>query len=359
VNPVTNKIYVTNSSSNNVTVINGVTNNTATVPTGTSPCAVAVNPVTNMVYVANSGSDNVTVIDGANNATTVHTGASPRNVAVNPVTNRIYVPNYGSYDVTIIDGATNATTSLLAGIEAWGIAVNPVTNKAYVTNRISNTVSVIDDAPANDTKVRAAFDRLPGDTTGLARPALTGKGVNRWTPGRTSMMGVCNGVGTAQKAWSWATVTGGAGTDSITWSYTWGADSLVMGENFVCCAPLEDQAATGNNLGLGSPFAGNLDVYPLYRMLYHAGAEESSKPQASSSKPAATVVRSVLFLPEAVSGERSAVGAWLLDISGRKVLDLHPGANDVRSLAPGVYFVRERLAVGGERNAVHKVVIAR
>jgi len=40
----------------------------------------------------------------------------------------------------------------------------------------------------------------------------------------------------------------------------------------------------------------------------------------------------------------------LLDISGRKVLDLKPGANDVRQLAPGVYFVRP---------AVMKVVIAR
>ena len=32
--------------------------------------------------------------------------------------------------------------------------------------------------------------------------------------------------------------------------------------------------------------------------------------------------------------------AELLDITGRKVLDLEPGVNDVRALAPGVYFVR-------------------
>ena len=32
--------------------------------------AVAVNPVTNKIYVANYGSNNVTVIDGATNATT-------------------------------------------------------------------------------------------------------------------------------------------------------------------------------------------------------------------------------------------------------------------------------------------------
>ena len=60
----------------------------------------------------------------------------------------------------------------------------------------------------------------------------------------------------------------------------------------------------------------------------------------------ATVVRGVLFLPRDGLGTRSGLPdnpvmsrAALLDISGRKVLDLLPGANDVRALAPGVYFV--------------------
>ena len=54
-------------------------------------------------------------------------------------------------------------------------------------------------------------------------------------------------------------------------------------------------------------------------------------------------------------GEQSCVDAGLQDISGRKVMDLHPGANDVRALAPGVYFVR---AVGREPSAVTKVIIS-
>jgi len=51
-----------------------------------------------------------------------------------------------------------------------------------------------------------------------------------------------------------------------------------------------------------------------------------------------TIVRNVLLL-----GDCPRTGtvpkAVLLDASGRNVLDLKPGANDVRSLAPGVYFV--------------------
>ena len=37
VNPVTNKIYVVNYTSNNVTVIDGATNDTTTVPPGPAP----------------------------------------------------------------------------------------------------------------------------------------------------------------------------------------------------------------------------------------------------------------------------------------------------------------------------------
>jgi hypothetical protein len=60
----------------------------------------------------------------------------------------------------------------------------------------------------------------------------------------------------------------------------------------------------------------------------------------------------VLFLPEASSPKHQT--ASLLDISGRKAMDLRPGANDVRALAPGVYFVREAQARG-----TRKVVIPR
>ncbi len=47
--------------------------------------------------------------------------------------------------------------------------------------------------------------------------------------------------------------------------------------------------------------------------------------------------------------------AEFVDITGRTVADLHPGENDIRHLAPGVYFLRS--AGGGERRAVSKVVV--
>jgi YVTN family beta-propeller protein len=359
VNPVTNKIYVASWYSNSVTVIDGATNNTTPVPVGSAPAAVAVNQATNKIYVANSGSNNVTVIDGATNGTaTVAAGSYPQLVAVNPVTNKVYVGNQGSRNVTVIDGATNATTTVPAGSTPYAIAVNPATDKIYVALGTSNNVTVITDAPVTDSKVRAAFDRLPGDTTALARPPLSGKGVNRLTPSRTAMIGVGNRVSTGQMAWDWATVTSGAGTDSITWSYNWGADSLVWGENFVCCVPLEDQAASTNNLGLGSPFAGNLEVYPVYRINSAGGVEEKGRSEVRPTR-LPTVARGVLFL-DGDSPRTGTAPRTLLDTGGRQVMALHSGANDVRALAPGVYFVREEpQAASYELQAVYKVVVAR
>jgi len=50
VNPITNKIYVANLGSSNVTVIVGASNDTTTVSSGTTPYVVALNPTTNKVY---------------------------------------------------------------------------------------------------------------------------------------------------------------------------------------------------------------------------------------------------------------------------------------------------------------------
>jgi YVTN family beta-propeller protein len=166
VNTVTNKIYVSNATSNNVSVIDGTTNTvTATVTTGGNPDAVVINPVTNKIYVANQGGNNVTVIDGATNATTTVTnpnGLGALAAAVNPVTNKIYVANFNSGTITVIDGATNTVTANLgAGTGPAGVAVNPVTNKIYVTNLNSANVTVIDGATNAITTLTAGTQPAP------------------------------------------------------------------------------------------------------------------------------------------------------------------------------------------------------
>jgi YVTN family beta-propeller protein len=121
--------------------------NTTTVTTGPDPDAVVVNTVTNQIFVANTGSTTVTVVDGLTNAPmTVSVGTTPGVMAVNEVTNQVFVANPGANTVTVIDAANNyKTTTVTVGTDPVGPAVNAETNKVYVVNKTSNNVTVIDD----------------------------------------------------------------------------------------------------------------------------------------------------------------------------------------------------------------------
>ncbi|MFO7639399.1 MAG: CRTAC1 family protein [bacterium] len=82
----------------------------------------------------------------------------------------------------------------------------------------------------------------------------------------------------------------------------------------------------------------------------------------------ATIVRGVLFLPRDPGAGHNPIlpgesglcpKPALLDISGRKVMDLQPGENDVSRLSPGVYFVSPASGVIRGASGAHRVVITR
>lgn len=105
-------------------------------------------------------------------------------------------------------------------------------------------------------------------------------------------------------------------------------------------------------------------VYVLRDTGYTA-VRETRNTEGRASDVGPTIVRGVLFLPTERLGTRSGLSdnpvmsrAMLLDISGREVMNLLPGPNDVRALAPGVYFVREAQAQA-QAQAVRKVVVTR
>jgi beta-xylosidase len=89
-----------------------------------------------------------------------------------------------------------------------------------------------------------------------------------------------------------------------------------------------------------------------------AAIAEQPTQQRIGEQPSATVVRNVLFLAERPSSSPSA--SYLLDIGGRQVMALKPGANDVSRLSPGVYFFcEEPQAASRKLQAVRKIVITK
>lgn len=142
--------YVTNAGGDmgshikgSVSVIDLATNTVvATVPVGEYPQGVAVNPAGTAVYVANSDSNEVTVIDTATrDTTTIPAGEGPVGIAVHPDGTRIYVANVD--DVSVIDRATNTIVDkIVCGTRPIGLAVHPDGSIIYVANVMDGTVTV-------------------------------------------------------------------------------------------------------------------------------------------------------------------------------------------------------------------------
>ncbi len=95
-------------------------------------------------------------------------------------------------------------------------------------------------------------------------------------------------------------------------------------------------AMTGSIYGDSSP---NYTQASQYTVMVHAsvaGVAETPGEPARTTPPRQDIARGFLLLP---SSQLSSLS--LLAIDGRKVRDLGPGANDLRTLAPGVYFLAE------------------
>jgi photosystem II stability/assembly factor-like uncharacterized protein len=87
---------------------------------------------------------------------------------------------------------------------------------------------------------------------------------------------------------------------------------------------------------------------------FGGGIAETMNDERRTMNAGPTIVRGVLVLGAVGSRQNTAFRAGLLDVSGRRVFNLRPGANDVSRVLPGVYFMRESQA-----QAIRKVIITK
>ncbi len=143
--------YVTNNSSNTVSVIDTATNIVvATIPVD-SPAGVAITPDGKHAYVANYKSNTVSVIDTATNTVVAMIPVGGFGVAITPDGQHAFVTDYTSTTVSVIDTATNTVMAVIPNVGGFGVAITPDGQHAYVPNQnisniSNNTVSVIDTA---------------------------------------------------------------------------------------------------------------------------------------------------------------------------------------------------------------------
>ncbi|WUF49811.1 phospholipase [Streptomyces sp. NBC_00483] len=172
------KVYVANSGTNTVAVVDRSTNKiTKKITVGVYPHGLAASPDGTRVYVADTGPDtgsggsrDISVIDVATDTVTAtyQAGEAPYTVAVSPDGSRLYVPcSNGLYVLDAADG--HRLTVLRELSRARGATLSPDGRFCYVTLPMDNRVAVVDTATGRVTK------RI---TTGLApwNVAFTGDG---------------------------------------------------------------------------------------------------------------------------------------------------------------------------------------
>jgi YVTN family beta-propeller protein len=249
-------------------------------------------------------------------------GGFPYALCHNVADDKVYCANYWGNTVSVIDGATNSVVATIAaGGYSRALCHNPLRNKVYCANYISADVTVIDGSA--DSVIATA-------AVGHGAYALYYNSLNDkvycadWADESVTVIdGVTNGVIN--------TVRVGMMPSALVWN------------------PIQNRTYVANQ--------GNSSISVLRDS---GGAiEERVDSEMRRVNPGPTIVRGYLLLPEAVSDKRSAASAMLLDITGRCVMDLAPGENDVSRVAPGVYFVFRASGVEREATNIRKVVIQR
>jgi YVTN family beta-propeller protein len=124
--PHLNRLYVTNTGDNTVSVFDASNVNiansppipslTAPVAVGTAPAGIAALQNGSRFYVANSGSNNVSVVSATSFAvlTTIPVGVNPTFVAADPTSTKVYVTNQNSFSTSVIQTVNDTVSVAIA-----------------------------------------------------------------------------------------------------------------------------------------------------------------------------------------------------------------------------------------------------
>jgi len=284
----------------------------AFIGTHESPAAFAISTVSNRIYVFDDDTSLVAVVDGSGDTVSAYIllGEPPRCLGYSRTLDRVYaIGEHGL--LSAIDCRTNSVVAethvrIPLSIPLW----NPVSNKLYYRT-IDDSLGVID-CQSGEMTAHLGFGAFPTarlcDTLANKVYVTDGSGTVWFVDGKTD------------------SVVGHVEIPACPRDMAWCPGRRRV---YACCSPSSVAVLRDTVTGIAEGRRG------------------------SRSVGAPTVVRGVFLL----TGKQEAT---MLDIAGRMVMNLQPGQNDIRHLAPGVYFLREGpRGQGAEGSSVRKIVIQR
>ena len=307
------------------------------------------NPTSGLLFVSETDDNSVAVIDCRRDSVVdrVQVRGEPIWMTLALPTQKLYVLSSSSRNVTIVDAATcEVLESVRVGDNLLGGCYNELTGKFYCAT--GDGLYVLD---GHGDTVIAVLDLAVEKMVAVDTLVLAGS----WAryPGRLHCIDARSDTEVG-----WAEVPGNP--SAIALSPTSGLVYVACKKNHVVavsrdgCRVVCNLAVSDDPISLefgGVPprlYVGHFNTDMLHVIRDTAAGIAEHTPEPLSGRPSETISRGMLRLP-------GSENAGLLDITGRQVMELQTGENDIRHLAPGIYFVRT--ADSGKRPAVRKVVI--
>ncbi len=397
------KLYVLSETCDRVYVVDGATNALlATIPVTEGPFELSYNARDSKVYCAGSHRKEVTVLDALGDSVlkTFSLPGEPVAACYHPGVGKYYC-SCADYSIAVYDGRSDSlvaaiptlalgardlicnthdgklychddyyvaivdaeSDSVLGRISVWWIpyllAYNPISNKVYSVywDQPRYRLAVIDGS--GDSIIVRTLAAMDQPVAMMHHRPENKVYVANWGSGSISVVdGVTNQYLHSLQPRSFATrdLCSDAAYNRVYCSFQ---DSVVFAIDAchdTVCAEVRLPA-----------YAWHLEMNPTHGRVYvtlqedlgvirdttPAGLAGGRPTHADVAGLGPTVVPRMLSL----TGMHDAV---LLDITGRRVMELKPGANDIRHVAPGIYFLRRpKTEDGGPSTAVRKIVIQR
>jgi YVTN family beta-propeller protein len=349
-----------------LTVVSGENDSILTeIAMGTAPRAVCYNPADNKLYCASQFANNIVIVDGSTYAVraTLPVPAGPCNMLYAPEVNKVYCAEQGTrgspnFMVTVIDGATDSIVrTVFVGHYVREICYNPVDRKVYSADVFDGTVTVID-ATADTVLARV---RVGGSPFSLCWNPLLDRVY--CADGDQGFLSVIDGATNAltgyimmtSPAWQVTVDPAGGkaycsnpGDNQVTVldARTQGLlKTIDVGQSpgYLCRNPVNGRVYVGNRAD---------NTVSVIRDSASSGTDEAYvQPVTGQDVTAAwpNPARGILYI-QPRPGTGGSVS--LYDPQGAMIARLEPGANDVRRLPAGTYFIR----AAGDKESI-KVVL--
>ena len=311
--PSANKLYCASQFADQIAVIDCSTYTVPKVlPVPEWPVDMLYAPEVNRVYCVEQGPRNkpgftVTVIDGSTDSVvrTIHVGDYARSICYNRTDAKVYTANGFDGSVSVVDANTDSVVATVAvGGSPFRVFWNPFSDRVYCSDEGSGALWVIDGA----TNQQVGTISLVGAAWSMCLDSAAGK------------------VYCSNFLDSMVTVID-ARADTIIKTIATGSDP-----EYMCHNSVNGRTYVGNR--------GNSTV-SVIRDTTTGGVEEKAGPPRGG-QPAIDAwpnpCGNVLYVDAGqMSGHAHAIRVY--DVRGNAVAELRPGANDVRHLASGTYFL--------------------